>query len=831
MTAPNKLKQLIFYSYMPQHLPKIVKYPFKGQLSQLMSASNIIPLSELRMKDVAIVGGKNASLGELIGSLAAAGVRVPGGFAITTNAYRAFMEQNNLHQIVQQKIADLNVNNTTELARVGADIRQCIMNTPLPDAVDADIRHAYNNMEGTPAVAVRSSATAEDMPDASFAGQQETFLNLRGEDAVIDATRRVFASLFTDRAVSYRRHRGYEAVDVAISVAVQQMVRSDLSASGVMFTLDTESGFEEVVFITAAYGLGENVVQGAVNPDEFYVYKPSLRNNCASPIIRRKIGEKSEKMILGDSQNVGASVKNVRVEEAERRRFCITDEDAKTLAQYALAIEKHYACAMDIEWAKDGESGELFIVQARPETVKSRVPTMSVTRYRILEKGEKIAEGRAIGQKIGVGIAQLINSSEDMHRIGDGDVLVADMTDPDWEPVMKRARAIVTRRGGRTCHAAIIARELGVPAIVGCGDSLAALTEGQQISVCCAEGDTGNIYQGEMKYEIEEFSPEMSGDIDIKLQINIANPDLAFDFSRLPSDGVGLARLEFIIARTIGFHPRCALDYATLSPDLQQEVRRLSAGYDSPRECYISKIAEGAATIAAAFAPRPVIVRLSDFKSNEYAGLVGGRQFEPNEENPMIGFRGAARYIDDNFSDCFALECEAMRRTQEQMGISNIWLMVPFVRTTTEAAAVIQQLGKFGINRDLWKLIMMCEVPANALLAEEFLQYFDGFSIGSNDLTQLTLALDRDSELVAGIFDERNPAVKMMISRAIQACRAQNKYVGICGQAPSDHPEFAQWLMEEGISAISLNPDTLIETRMRLAQKWPYPPTIYRSWQ
>ncbi|MGI9298397.1 MAG: phosphoenolpyruvate synthase [Gammaproteobacteria bacterium] len=769
------------------------------------------------MSDVARVGGKNASLGELIGGLSAAGVRVPDGFATSADAYRRFLRRDNLDAEIRDAIAALDVNDTRALARTAGEIRRRILSAPLPEETERELRAAYNELGG--AVAVRSSATAEDLPDASFAGQQETFLNIRGEDAVVDAARRVFASLFTDRAVAYRRHRGYEGGDVALSVAVQKMVRSDLAASGVMFTLDTESGFAETVFITAAYGLGENVVQGAVNPDEFYVGKPALRAGCKNPILRRKLGDKADKMILGDSAAAGSSVKVVRVEEAERRRFCIGDDDIKTLARYALAIEAHYGRFMDIEWAKDGESGEVFIVQARPETIQSRAPaTPSVRRYRILSRGRKLAEGRAVGQKIGVGRARTVSGPAEMHRVEAGDVLVAEMTDPDWEPVMKRAAAIITRRGGRTCHAAIIARELGVPAIVGCGDSLSAVADGLEVSVCCAEGDAGIVYEGRMRFEIDEFSPAPSGALPVKLQVNVANPDLAFEFARLPSDGVGLARLEFIIARTIGFHPRCALEYARLPEDLRRETRRLSDGYDSPRECYVGKIAEGAATIAAAFAPRPVVLRLSDFKSNEYAGLVGGRRFEPSEENPMIGFRGAARYLADDFSECFALECEAMRRAREEMGADNLWLMVPFVRTVAEGAAVVETMRRHGIRRDDWQIIMMCEVPANALLADEFLRHFDGFSIGSNDLTQLTLALDRDSELVSGVFDERDAAVKMLISRAIRACRERGKYVGICGQAPSDHPEFAKWLMDEGITAISLNPDTLVETRARLSQ-------------
>ena len=666
------------------------------------------------------------------------------------------------------------------------------------------------------AVAVRSSATAEDLPDASFAGQQESFLNIRGADAVIDAVRRVFASLFTDRAVSYRCYHGYDKTDIALSVAVQRMVHSDLAASGVMFTLDTESGFEDVVFITAAYGLGESIVQGGVNPDEFYVYKPALSDgrDC---IIRRRLGDKADKMILGDNGSAGNSVALVGVSESDRRRFCISDEDIKILARYACLIEKHYGCHMDIEWAKDGENGEIYIVQARPETVKSRANNDIVRRFRITQKGRALAEGRAIGQKIGIGRAHFISGAEDMHELKAGEVLVADMTDPDWEPIMKRAAAIVTRRGGRTCHAAIIARELGVPAIVGCGDSIGGVTKNEIVSVCCAEGDTGYVYEGAAEFAMENIRSDGVGALPVKLQINIANPDLAFEISRLPTDGVGLARLEFIIANSIGFHPRCALDYANLTPDMQKQVRKLADGYDSPRQCYVDKIAEGVATIAAAFSPRSVIVRLSDFKSNEYAGLVGGKKFEPVEENPMLGFRGASRYIDKTFSDCFALECEAIRRVREKMGMNNVWLMVPFVRTVSEADMVIAQLAENGITREEWTVIMMCEVPSNAILAAEFLQRFDGFSIGSNDLTQMTLALDRDSEIIAGIFDERNAAVKKMIADAISACRACGKYVGICGQAPSDHPEFADWLVQQGISAISLNPDAVLETRLRLS--------------
>ena len=796
--------------------------------SSSFSDANTAPLAALRMSDTALVGGKNASLGELIGGLAAAGVRVPGGFAATTNAYRLFLQQDGLDEFIQKTLAGLDVNDTTALADSAAAIRRRMLQTPLPPQVESDIRRAYAEMtkNGGASVAVRSSATAEDLPDASFAGQQDTFLNICGEEKVLAAVRQVFASLFTARAISYRQHRGYDSSAVAISAGVQTMARSDLAASGVMFTLDTESGFEDAVFITAAYGLGETVVQGAVNPDEFYVHKPALQKGVAQPIIRRKLGDKAEKMILAepsaaesgddsDSENLGASVRIVRVEESARRQFCIGDDDVKTLAQCATAIEKHYGRPMDIEWAKDGESGDIYIVQARPETVKSR-PEASVSRCRILRKGNLLAEGRAIGQNIGVGPARQV-SIDDMSRVGEGDVLVADMTDPDWEPVMKRSAAIVTRRGGRTCHAAIIARELGVPAIVGCGDGIHALADGATVSVCCAEGDTGRVYEGAMEFEVEKFSPTVAGKLPVKLQVNIANPDSAFEFARLPADGVGLARMEFIISRSIGFHPRCALEGAELPDEVRREVLRLSAGYENPRECYVGKIAEGAATIAAAFAPRPVIVRLSDFKSNEYAGLAGGRLFEPSEENPMLGFRGAARYLSESFAPCFALECEAMLRARERMGQDNIWLMVPFVRSPSEGERVIRLLEKNGIRRGEWKIVMMCEVPANAILAEEFLRHFDGFSIGSNDLTQMTLALDRDSELVADLFDERHPAVKEMISRAIRACRASGKYVGICGQAPSDHPDFARWLAAEGIEAISLNTDSLLETRARLS--------------
>ena len=773
-----------------------------------------------------VLAAKNASLGELISGLADAEVRVPGGFATTADAFRFFLAENGLGEKIRAALQTLRDDDTRQLAQVGADIRRWVEEAPLPKPLEDDIRTAYSAMRGADGaevtVAVRSSATAEDLPDSSFAGQQETFLNICGGDALIVAVRKVYASLFTDRAISYRRHRGYGDEDVALSVGVQRMVRSDLAASGVMFTLDTESGFADAVFITAAYGLGESVVQGAVNPDEFYVYKPAL-DAGRDAILRRRLGEKADKMIFGEAATAGASVKVVRVEEAARRRFCITDEDVLQLAKYARAIERHYGRHMDIEWAKDGADGGIYIVQARPETVKSRAQTATMTRYHLTERGRVLAEGRAIGQKIGVGRARLVQGGDDMHTVEAGDVLVTDMTDPDWEPVMKRAGAIVTRRGGRTCHAAIIARELGVPAIVGCGDSADGIADGEMVSVSCAEGDTGFVYDGEVPYRIEEIAPE-APPLPIKLQVNVANPDSAFDFAALPVDGVGLARLEFIIARSIGFHPRCALDYASLPEDLQREVRKLSAGYADARACYVGKLKEGIATIAAAFAPRAVVVRLSDFKSNEYAGLAGGRRFEPQEENPMIGFRGASRYITARFADCFALECEALRQVRAQFGLDNVWIMAPFVRTLEEADGVIDALAQNGITREEWKVVMMCEVPSNALLAEEFLRRFDGFSIGSNDLTQLTLALDRDSELVANTFDERNAAVKTLIAMAIAACRKHGKYVGICGQGPSDYPDFAEWLLAEGIDAISLNPDAVRETRLRLAEMRPQRP-------
>lgn len=786
---------------------------------------NVVDLKEVRSGDVARVGGKNASLGELIAGLQEAGVLVPGGFATTACAYRRFLSANDLTAKINAALQTIDESDIATLNHAGESIRGWIRSTPLPVDLEKDIRAAYAALCAESgggkdlAVAVRSSATAEDLPDSSFAGQQETYLNISGADAVIDATRRVYASLFTNRAISYRRHRGYADDDVALSVTVQRMVRSDTAAAGVMFTLDTESGFADAIFITAAYGLGENVVQGTVNPDEFYVYKPAHRAG-KNAIIRRRLGDKADQMVFSDTPTAEQSVRTIATPPARRQQFCIDDADINTLARYGLAIEEHYGCAMDIEWAKDGEDGRVYIVQARPETVKSNAAADAnaheVIRYQIKSKGAMLAEGRAIGQKIGSGRARVVAGIGEISQVAAGDVLVTDMTDPDWEPVMKQASAIVTRRGGRTCHAAIIARELGVPAVVGCGDSIANISAGELVSVCCAEGDTGFVYAGEVDYAVTKTQLEHA-ELPVKLQINVANPDGAFDFARLPADGVGLARLEFIIARSVGFHPRCALEFEQLPADVQAQVAGRAHGYASPRECYVGKIAEGVATIAAAFAPHAVIVRLSDFKSNEYAGLIGGTRFEPTEENPMLGFRGAARYVTEQFADCFAMECEAMLRAKRDIGLENIWLMIPFVRTLDEADEVIAVLARNGITREEFKIIMMCEVPSNALLADDFLQRFDGMSIGSNDLTQLTLALDRDSELVAHTFDERNPAVLAMMAQAIAACRRQNKYVGICGQAPSDHPEFAQWLLEQGISAISLNPDSIIDTRTRLA--------------
>jgi pyruvate, water dikinase len=778
----------------------------------------------LRMSDVDSVGGKNASLGEMISQLAHLGVRVPGGFATTATAYRDFMAQDNLGQRIHTLLEKLDIEDVTALAQAGSQIRQWIMKVPLPPRLDKEIREAHSAMLAQASdemtLAVRSSATAEDLPDASFAGQQETFLNISGIENVLTAIREVFASLYNDRAIAYRVHQGFIHHEVALSAGIQRMVRSDIGTSGVLFTLDTESGFDQVVFITAAYGLGEMVVQGAVNPDEFYVYKPALRQG-KSAIIRRHLGAKAIKMVYGEGVEAGRSVRTMETSAQERQQFSINDADVQELARYALTIEQHYGRPMDIEWGKDGADGKLYILQARPETVQARGNVDLLRRYRLKQQSEVLISGRAIGQRIGAGRVCLVKDASMMSQVQPGDVLVTDMTDPDWEPVMKRASAIVTNRGGRTCHAAIIARELGIPAVVGCGDATTSLTHGNEVTVSCSEGDVGKVYQGKLDFEVIDLALDKMPESPIKISLNVANPELALEFSRLPNYGVGLARLEFIIARMIGVHPKAALDYPNLPAELKKQVEEKCAGYASPVDFYVNKMAEGIATLGAAFAPKPVIVRLSDFKSNEYSSLIGGVQYEPHEENPMIGFRGASRYISDNFRECFALECRAMRKVREEMGLTNVEVMIPFVRSLDEARGVIAELEKNGLKRGVngLRVIMMCEVPSNALLAEQFLELFDGFSIGSNDLTQLTLGIDRDSGIVAGSFDERNPAVLALISMAIQACRKLSKYVGICGQGPSDHPDFARWLMEQGIEAISLNPDTVVETWLYLAEQ------------
>ena len=785
----------------------------------------VVSLDKLGNHDVERVGGKNASLGEMISNLAGAGVSVPGGFATTAQAYRDFMELSGLNEQIHTMLDALDVDDVNALAKAGAQIRSWIMSAEFPAQLDADIRAAFAEMSAgndNLAVAVRSSATAEDLPDASFAGQQETFLNIRGVDNVIRAAKEVFASLFNDRAIAYRVHQGFDHKLVALSAGVQRMVRSETGTAGVMFTLDTESGFRDVVFITGAYGLGETVVQGAVNPDEFYVHKHTLEAGRPA-ILRRNLGSKAIKMIYGAEASAGKSVKTVEVDQAERMRFCLTDEEVSNLARQAMIIEKHYGRPMDIEWAKDGDDGQLYIVQARPETVKSRSSANVMERYLLKEKGTVLVEGRAIGQRIGSGPVKIIRDVSEMDRVQPGDVLVSDMTDPDWEPVMKRASAIVTNRGGRTCHAAIIARELGIPAVVGCGDATSTLKDGTLVTVSCAEGDTGFIYDGLLETEVSEVQRGEMPPIATKIMMNVGNPQLAFDFAQLPNEGVGLARLEFIINNNIGVHPKAILDYPNVDQDLKKAVESVARGHASPRAFYVDKVAEGVATIAAAFWPKPVIVRLSDFKSNEYRKLIGGSRYEPEEENPMLGFRGAARYVSGEFAEAFAMECEAIRRVRTDMGLTNVQVMVPFVRTLGQADRVTQMLAQHGLKRgqDELKVIMMCEVPSNAILAEEFLEFFDGFSIGSNDLTQLTLGLDRDSglELLAADFDERDPAVKAMLSRAIAACLKQGKYVGICGQGPSDHPDFAQWLADEGIASISLNPDSVIATWQQLAAR------------
>ncbi|MGV9193798.1 phosphoenolpyruvate synthase [Microbacterium sp. MC2] len=790
--------------------------------------SSILWFDEIGMGDLAQVGGKNASLGEMVSHLSDLGVRVPGGFATTADAYRSFLAADGLYERIKDAVEAIDVEDVTELARVGSLIRSWIEEQPIPAGLDADIRAAYAKLlEGDPdpdAVtwAVRSSATAEDLPDASFAGQQETFLNIGGIDSILGAIRSVYASLYNDRAIAYRVHHGFDHHDVALSAGVQRMVRSDIGASGVMFTVDTESGFGDAVFITSSYGLGEAVVQGAVNPDEFYVYKPALRAGRPA-ILKRSVGEKAVAMRYADSTDVGASTVFRDVPADDRARLSITDADVEELGRHALVIEEHYGRPMDIEWGKDGVDGRLYILQARPETVVSRDDGNVMRRFVLDEHSEVIATGRAIGQKIGAGPVRVLTSIDQMHQFQPGDVLVADMTDPDWEPIMKRASAIVTDRGGRTCHAAIIARELGIPAVVGTGDATRTLTDGREATVSCAEGDEGFVYAGRLAFEQQETHLDQMPASPVKIMMNVGTPDQAFAFAKLPHRGVGLARLEFIINRQIGIHPRALLEYDTLPEPLKTEVAERIAAYPSPRDYFIQRVAEGVSMIAAAFAPEPVIVRLSDFKSNEYAGLIGGERYEPREENPMLGYRGASRYVSDDFRACFDMECEALRFVRDEMGLSNVQIMVPFVRTLGEAGAVVDLLAQNGLRRgenDL-KVIMMCELPANAVLADEFLAHFDGFSIGSNDMTQLTLGLDRDSSLVADTFDERDPAVRRMLSLAIEACRRQGKYVGICGQGPSDHPDLAEWLVEQGIESMSLNPDTVVETWLRLAKLQP----------
>ena len=785
----------------------------------------VISLEKLGVHDVERVGGKNASLGEMISNLAGAGVSVPGGFATTAQAYRDFLEQSGLNERIHAALDALDVDDVNALAKTGAQIRQWVMDAEFPAQLDADIRTAFAAMSSgneQMAVAVRSSATAEDLPDASFAGQQETFLNIRGVDNVIRAAKEVFASLFNDRAIAYRVHQGFDHKLVALSAGVQRMVRSETGTAGVMFTLDTESGFRDVVFITGAYGLGETVVQGAVNPDEFYVHKQTLEAGRPA-ILRRNLGSKAIKMIYGEEAKAGRSVKTVDVDRAERARFCITDAEVSELAKQALIIEKHYGRPMDIEWAKDGDDGKLYIVQARPETVKSRASATVMERYLLKEKGKVLVEGRAIGQRIGAGPVRVIHDVSEMDKVQPGDVLVSDMTDPDWEPVMKRASAIVTNRGGRTCHAAIIARELGIPAVVGCGNATQVLQDGQGVTVSCAEGDTGFIFEGQLGFDIRKNSVDAMPDLPFKIMMNVGNPDRAFDFAQLPNEGVGLARLEFIINRMIGVHPKALLNFAGLPAEIKDSVEKRIAGYDDPVGFYVEKLVEGISTLAAAFWPKKVIVRLSDFKSNEYANLIGGKLYEPEEENPMLGFRGASRYISESFRDCFELECRALKKVRNEMGLTNVEIMVPFVRTLGEASQVVELLASNGLERgkDGLKVIMMCELPSNALLADEFLEFFDGFSIGSNDLTQLTLGLDRDSGIVAHLFDERNPAVKKLLANAIAACNKAGKYIGICGQGPSDHPDLAKWLMEQGIESVSLNPDSVLDTWFFLAEGQP----------
>ncbi len=777
---------------------------------------HIVWFEKLGMSDVEHVGGKNASLGEMISNLTSVGVRVPGGFATTADAYRAFLAHDGLADRIKTALDRLDVDDVNQLAITGKEIREWVEQAPFPPGFEDAVRAACARINGgdeNMPVAVRSSATAEDLPDASFAGQQETFLNIRGTENILVAIRHVFASLFNDRAISYRVHQGFEHSLVALSAGIQRMVRSESACSGVLFTLDTESGFRDVVFITASYGLGENVVQGSVNPDEFYVHKPTLAAGRPA-ILRRNIGSKAIKMVYDTSGEAGKSVINIDVPAEDRARFCLSDADVTALAEIAIKIEDHYQRPMDIEWGKDGDDGQLYILQARPETVKSRSDATLIERYLLKEKGTVLAEGRSIGQKIGSGRVRLMMDISEMDKVRDGDVLVTDMTDPDWEPIMKRASAIVTNRGGRTCHAAIIARELGIPAVVGTGDATELVKENQEVTVSCAEGDVGFVYEGILNFDVRENKLESMPELPFKIMMNVGNPDRAFDFQALPNEGVGLARLEFIINRMIGVHPKALLEYDTLPKDVKQSVTKRIAGYGGPVEYYVERMKEGVATIAAAFTPKRVIVRMSDFKSNEYANLIGGQLYEPSEYNPMIGFRGACRYISESFRECFELECRALREVREDMGLTNVEIMIPFVRTVGEAKQVIELLKENGLERGKngLKVIMMCELPANAIIADQFLEHFDGFSIGSNDLTQLTLGLDRDSAIIAHLFDERNDAIKVLLHNAIQACRKANKYVGICGQGPSDHPDFAKWLMDEGIDSVSLNPDSVLET-------------------
>ncbi|RUO43512.1 phosphoenolpyruvate synthase [Idiomarina aquatica] len=777
---------------------------------------------QLGMQDVNRVGGKNASLGEMISNLAGAGVEVPGGFATTADAYNQFLEQSGLNDKIHQLLDTLDVDDVNELSKAGQQIRQWIIDTPFQPEFEQAIKTAFSELSEDNdefSFAVRSSATAEDMPDASFAGQQETFLNVRGLDAVMEAIKHVFASLFNDRAISYRVHQGYDHRGVALSAGVQRMVRSDIASSGVMFTIDTESGFEDVVFITSSFGLGEMVVQGAVNPDEFYVHKPTLKAGRPA-VLRRNLGSKQIQMVFSEDRDHGKQTLIEDIEPAKSMTFSVSDEEVEELARQAVIIEQHYGRPMDIEWAKDGVDGKLYIVQARPETVRSNQKGQAIERFALKNKSDVICEGRAIGQRIGSGVAKVLNDISEMDKVQPGDVLVTDMTDPDWEPIMKRAAAIVTNRGGRTCHAAIIARELGIPAVVGCGNADELISNGRKVTVSCAEGDTGYIYDGELEFDVTSTAVDKMPNLPMKIMMNVGNPDRAFDFARLPHAGIGLARLEFIINRMIGVHPKALLNFDEQSEELQATIRGMIAGYSSPREYYIAKLAEGIATLGAAFSPERVIVRMSDFKSNEYANLIGGSQYEPDEENPMLGFRGASRYISEEFRDCFALECEAIKRVRNDMGLTNVEIMIPFVRTLEEGRKVIELLEEQGLKQgeNGLRVIMMCELPSNALLADEFLDIFDGFSIGSNDLTQLTLGLDRDSGVIAHLFDERNEAVKRLLAMAITTAKKRGKYVGICGQGPSDHPDLAAWLVEHGIDSVSLNPDTVVETWMYLAE-------------